>query len=742
MTSAAWLLTPIFNCFANVADRGMNPDLEQNITMANPMAANSNHVTANDDFTRRTACAQFTRDEKYGESRSAFRLPFRLPFLSAALALSSLIVVTGCANVAPGAPAAATQQPATNSVSGTARLQERTILPANSILETSLEEIASNGSAVSVLGTDTRAAPGLSSITFSIPFADSQVRPGRRYAVRARVMVNGQLIFVSSQAAPVLSSPQDKTVAIALQRPSALQTPSVVAATPPAAARASGSAAASALTSPAARGADSRIDAQASRREAQARAQALAQARAQAQADREQAEAQTRAQTRARAEAQTQAQALAQAKAQAEAQAVAEAQARARAQSEAETRARAEAQARAETEALARAEAERQAQAKAQAEAQAVAEAQARARAQSEAETRARAEAQARAETEARARAEAERQAQAKAQAEAQAEAQAAAEAQARARAQAEAETRARVEAQALATAQAQAKAEEDARARAQAAAQLQAQATTTPAPAPAPAPAPVQVPQVVAAATPAAPRAPAPARNATAPISTQTGIFRGLYRLTADVSTFEDCASGARLPVSRENEYFALEGAYVRLFSSGGGDPAVLATVSGRVLPRSVPENAAQRNTLVVDGFLSLGGDACPSARSAPVAATPPAPVALENTRWKLELLNQNPVEAIEKAREPYLVFQSASKHATGSGSCNQLLVPYVRDGDALKFTDGTATARTCPTGMQQEAALLAALADTARFNLEGRTLRLLDGQGRPLAQLRAEEI
>ena len=209
---------------------------------------------------------------------------------------------------------------------------------------------------------------------------------------------------------------------------------------------------------------------------------------------------------------------------------------------------------------------------------------------------------------------------------------------------------------------------------------------------------------------------------------------------MTDDASTFVDCSSGARLPVSKEREYFALEGAYLRLFSSGGS-PAVLATITGRALPRTSPGDSVARNTLVVDGFLSLGGDVCPSAMAATPAA-PPAPLALENTRWKLELLNQQPIEAIEKVREPHLVFQSASKRVTGSGSCNQLLLPYTRDANGLRFADGSATLRTCNTGMQQEAAFITALAKVANFSVEGRTLRLLDAKARVLAQFRAEEI
>ena len=114
----------------------------------------------------------------------------------------------------------------------------------------------------------------------------------------------------------------------------------------------------------------------------------------------------------------------------------------------------------------------------------------------------------------------------------------------------------------------------------------------------------------------------------------------------------------------------------------------------------------------------------------------------ALENMRWKLEQLNQQPVEAIEKQREPHIILQSASRRVTGSGSCNQLLLGYALERTTLRFTEGATTARTCETGMRQERAFLAALATVTSFNMEARTLRLLDAQGRVIARFRAEEI
>ena len=557
------------------------------------------------------------------------------------LGLMLLMALAGCANglSLPGLTSA-TIVPTTknNTLKGTAKFVERTVLPANSIFEATLEESGGIGGSVNVISTDSRPVPGLSAVNFSIQFSDSQIRPGRRYAVRGRVLVNGQLLFATQQPIAVLASPQDRAVTINLIRPT-LPPAQTAARTP---SRTQGNTADTAPPPPTVRTAEPKADTQTNRKELQVRAQELAAARAQA-----------AAQVQAQSQAQTQAQAQADGRAQ--------------------TRLRAEAQAQAASQLEARALADAQAQAQAKAEAKA------------EAESRARS--------------------QVKAQADAQAEAQAKAQAQTQAAA-----------------------------VPATAPVALPAPAATAPPPIPAPAVAAVPVP---------APRAASPEFDARA--ASQSAIWRGLYRFTVDAATFEDCASGARLPLALEGANVVLEQAYLRLFSADGGSPGVLATVAGRVLPRAAPEGRPQRNTLVVDGFISLGGDACPpevtkvamSGRSS-INARP----ALENMRWKLERLHERPVEAIEKQREPHIILQSASRRVTGSASCNQLLLGYALERSTLRFTEGSVTTRTCNTGMRQESAFLAALATVTSFNMEARTLRLFDAQGRVIARFRAEEI
>ena len=187
------------------------------------------------------------------------------------LGLMLFIALAGCVNLPSAATAASAAAVKNNSLKGTAKLLERTVLPANSIFEATLEEAGSFGAPANVISTDSRQAAGVSAVNFSIQFSDSQIRPGRRYAVRGRVLVNGQLLFASEQPMAVLASPHDRTVTITLIRPTLPPAPTA-ARTP---SRAPGNTADNTPAPPAARAAEQKSNPQASRKELQARAQEL-----------------------------------------------------------------------------------------------------------------------------------------------------------------------------------------------------------------------------------------------------------------------------------------------------------------------------------------------------------------------------------------------------------------------------------------------------------------------------------
>ncbi len=666
-----------------------------------------------------------------------------------------LIVLAGCANVAtqpsPAAP------PVQTALTGTATFAERTLLPANAVFEVILEETSGTNMPTTVINADRRPAAGVSTVDFSIPFLESQLRAGQRYAVRARVLVNGQIIFVTDPAVPVLASPQDKTVQLVLKRPAP---PPRQTATRPGASPAAAAGATRARPKTAAeRAAETRA-------EQRATAQRAAEVRAQQQAEK-----------KAAAERAAQARAQQLAEQQAERKAAAERAAQAKAEQQAEKQAAAEraAQLKAEQQAQQRAEQEAAADRAAQVRAEQRAEQEAEALRRKNEERQARLEAASRA---------------AASSVPTPAPTAPPAVAQTPVPSPVAPEPPQPLPPPAVTAPQQAAPAPPPpaavspppavvAPAPSTPAPETPAPMVAVPSPVPAPAPAPVvpppaEAPMAVAPApTPPVPAAtPAPVTPPAAPpplvaavptpppptaapapqepprVLDRTSAWRGLYRYAPDASTFEDCDSGARLPVSQEGANFVLELAYLRFYPASGAGPGVLATLNGRVLPRPAPNSGAPRNTLVIDSFISLGGDSCPApASAAPAQATAVSaaanlPVTLENTRWKLEQLGGQPVEAIEKQREPHIVLQSASKRVSGSGSCNQLLLAYTLEGNNLRFAEGGSTKRTCTTGMEQENAFLATLPSVTNFGLEARSLRLMDANGRVLAQFRAEEL
>ena len=109
-----------------------------------------------------------------------------------------------------------------------------------------------------------------------------------------------------------------------------------------------------------------------------------------------------------------------------------------------------------------------------------------------------------------------------------------------------------------------------------------------------------------------------------------------------------------------------------------------------------------------------------------------------LENTYWKLVLLDGAPVPPTQ--REAHFILRPADKRVSGSGGCNGLGGTYELDGDNLKFGQMIRTMMACPTGMDTENGFLAALGEARTARVSGQQLILLDAEGRPLARFEAQ--
>jgi len=138
------------------------------------------------------------------------------------------------------------------------------------------------------------------------------------------------------------------------------------------------------------------------------------------------------------------------------------------------------------------------------------------------------------------------------------------------------------------------------------------------------------------------------------------------------------------------------------------------------------------------VTGY-SVGDDTLALTRADGPALTFSAeqPLPLVGTAWRLDGITTgtDAVSSTLAGTEVTATF-AADGTLSGNGGCNQYNTSYTVDGDALTVDGGImSTKMACEQDvMDQEAAYLAALAETAAFEIEGSTLTLSDGDGASL--------
>jgi uncharacterized lipoprotein YbaY/heat shock protein HslJ len=135
--------------------------------------------------------------------------------MKALLQMAAVVGVLLLTSVA--APAAALQRA---TVTGTATYRERIALPPNAVFEAVLEDVSRADAPAVELGRARVERAGQPPFRFSIPYDRAQIKPEGMYSVRARVLVDGKLMFTSGQAFPVLSRGGGNTATITMQRAS------------------------------------------------------------------------------------------------------------------------------------------------------------------------------------------------------------------------------------------------------------------------------------------------------------------------------------------------------------------------------------------------------------------------------------------------------------------------------------------------------------------------------------------
>ncbi len=103
-------------------------------------------------------------------------------------------------------------------VRGTASYRERLALPTGALFEATLADVAQADAPAEPLGRVTLDGSSGSPFAFAIPYDPVRIDPRGRYAVRARITLDGQLLFTSDTLYPVLGAGQPDGVEILLRQ--------------------------------------------------------------------------------------------------------------------------------------------------------------------------------------------------------------------------------------------------------------------------------------------------------------------------------------------------------------------------------------------------------------------------------------------------------------------------------------------------------------------------------------------
>ena len=202
--------------------------------------------------------------------------------------------------------------------------------------------------------------------------------------------------------------------------------------------------------------------------------------------------------------------------------------------------------------------------------------------------------------------------------------------------------------------------------------------------------------------------------------------LMSGMMTYMADAALFEDCRSGARVPIAQEAEYLALERAYLAN-RRAAGEP-LFVTIIGAISMRDAMEGP-RRETLIVDQFISTNQTTNCERQHANAS--------LENTYWRLDMLNGVAVAQSGAKGEPHIILNSAS---TGTYramlGCNSITGSVTINGSNLRFSARASTMMACPNPLPAlEAKFGLVLSQVVRSAIIGETLVLSDANAQPIA-------
>lgn len=110
-------------------------------------------------------------------------------------------------------------------IKGTATYRERMALPPGAVFEAALEDVSRADAKAETIAQTRVPSPGNPPITFTIIYDPVRILPDRRYAVRARIVVDGKPWFTTDTVAPVITGGNPNTVKLMMRRVGASPAP-------------------------------------------------------------------------------------------------------------------------------------------------------------------------------------------------------------------------------------------------------------------------------------------------------------------------------------------------------------------------------------------------------------------------------------------------------------------------------------------------------------------------------------
>ncbi len=110
------------------------------------------------------------------------------------------------------------------SLKGTATYRERMALPPGAVFEATIEDVSRADAPAQTIARQRVEAPGNPPIAFTIAYDPAKILQERRYVVRARILVDGKLLFTTDTATPVITGGSPTSVSLMMRRAGSGQT--------------------------------------------------------------------------------------------------------------------------------------------------------------------------------------------------------------------------------------------------------------------------------------------------------------------------------------------------------------------------------------------------------------------------------------------------------------------------------------------------------------------------------------